>query len=138
MADIIVNAGKDPLTNKRIKVRQTGVIWNDQGQPITLNFMVQFYEDDNVTPVPPTGNYIAKRAVTPYEDQFFFEGWIDPTTMLVVPPETPGAVNMRTYFETKAVNTFPGTSGASTMWKVQEGMLKDVVALLQVNGILPA
>jgi hypothetical protein len=137
MAKIKVAAGTDPLTGKKIKVEQTAFVWNNNGQPQHINFLVQFYEVDGTTPTPPTGNYISKRAVTEYEDKFEFQGWMNPTTKVVVSSDTPGAVNIKSYFETKVINTLQGVGGSDTLFKLQEGVLKEVVLILQANGILP-
>lgn len=145
MATVRFNVGIDPLTGKRQKYTNVEVRFQ-YGAPIEFIGSMSFHEvnDDPAVNVGTTERQ--KRATQPYMENYStLDKFIDSVSKLYVTGLTdqngdpiPNAVRLDVYLETKAINSFPGVAGADQLWKGLEGVCKEMIAVRQANGELPA
>lgn len=131
----------DPVTGKKMIALLTGMPFVEYGNPIHVSFLIKFKEVDETTDAAPAnGTLNAQRAVTQAEYTFpIGTRKISSTTKLYLPDDTQdvNAIMLQDYFSTKVINTYPGVGGGDQTWKFAEGVLKEVIAVMQANGELP-
>lgn len=136
----ITNA--DLVTGKRMIAELTNAPIGRMGHPLFVQYLVTFKEvDESTDAVPANGTGWAKRAVSPYEETFMInERKISSVSKLYLPDDTtdPNAITLADYFKSKILNTFPGVAGGDSLDVLARGILREVVAIQQVNGELPS
>jgi hypothetical protein len=131
----------DPVTGKKMIAFLTGMPFVEYGNPAHVSFLIKFKETDESTDaIPADGTLNAKRAVTQAEYLFPINTRkISSTTKLYLPDDTQdvNAIALKDYFATKVINTYQGVAGGDQSWKFAEGVLKEVITVMQANGELP-
>lgn len=137
MAIIKFNIGTDPVSGKKLKAFFYGDIYfNATGQLLSINYLISYHNTDE-TDYNPNGSTLNKHQFQPFNDTFICDRYINDTTKVYTTVGQPGAIHLKDYFELKAMNTLPGVANNSPIWKVIEGILKEVIAIKQANLELP-
>jgi hypothetical protein len=114
--------------------------FNGYGSPSFVAFLIKFKEADETTDaIPADGTLNAKRVITQVEYNFpIGDRKISSLTKLYLPDDTVdvNAVMLKDYFADKVINTYPNVAGGDPTWELAEGILKEVVAIMQTNGEL--
>jgi len=131
----------DPVTGKKMIAFLTGMPFVEYGNPVHVSFLIKFKEvDESTDAIPADSTLNAQRAVTQAEYRFPI-GFrkISSTTKLYLPDDTQdvNAITLEDYFANKVINTYQGVAGGDQTWKFAEGVLKEVIAIMQANGELP-
>lgn len=142
MAQVKVKiTNSDPETGKKMIAFLTGMPFVEYGNPTHVSFLVKFKEVDESTDAIPAGSTLNQvRAVKEAEYLFGIgDRKISSTTKLYLPNDTQdvNAITLKDYFATKVINTYQGVAGGDQTWKFAEGILKEVIAIMQANGELP-
>jgi len=145
MALIKINvSNSDPVTGKKIKATLSGINFNLNGQVKHCTYIISFHEV-NDSETSPSGTNQQRRAVSSYEERFDIENKAILSTTKIYSQlfESDGvtpianAINLVSYLELKAINSFPGVANADPSWNAIQGIFKEIISIRQVNGELP-
>jgi hypothetical protein len=127
---IKVNGGTTS-TGKKIKVFQDKLEVDDQGQPISLRYLVKVFETDEVTAADQSDLSEVERFQERMKVYDFRSKSIDPGTMVLVPPNTDGAVVLQEFLALAQMNK-------ATLAQTNDSLLALIVQFFQANNILPS
>jgi len=134
----ITNNGS--ISGKKEIAYLTAMPFNGYGSPSFVGFLIRFKETDEITDAIPADSTLNARRVINVVEYNFQIGLqkISSVTKLYLPDDTVDvdAITLQDYFATKVINSFPGVAGGDQAWKFAEGVLKEVVAIMQTNGEL--
>lgn len=134
--------GNDAATGKKVKADLIYITTNSDGTISRVGYMLRYFENDNITPAIPLGpSERQKKLVESVEKTFEVGNKSMLSTTFVYSPlvdgndvPIPNAILVSTYLKNRQINQFPGVQNADPLWKLNEGILKQVIDIQMANN----